>query len=133
MDLILRPVQLTHPRLRAFSIHTAWIATVTECLNDFEDLLVNVPPDERVLPDFSTPWPWACDSFIVVYSVAKETRDAAQEGLEESVAAWLGEDPENWPVLRMTLIDPWQERPGLCRRRPRSGSAPSGRSPPPRT
>src|SRR3954471_21122052 len=101
MELIYDPVQLTHPRLRDFSMHAAWIATVTECLNDFEDLIVTVPPDERVLPDFSTPWPWACDSFIVVYAVVKETRDAAQEGLEESVAAWMGEDRENWPVLRI--------------------------------
>lgn len=103
MDLIYDPVQLTHPRLRDFSMHAAWIATVTECLNDFEDLLVTVPPDERVLPDFSTPWPWACDSFIVVYSVAKETRDAAQEDLEESVTLWLGADPENWPLLRICV------------------------------
>jgi hypothetical protein len=28
------------------------------------------------------------------------------------LASWLGEDPENWPVLRLTLITPWQESSG---------------------
>ena len=49
-----------------------------------------MPPDERVLPDFSTPWPWACDSFIVVYAVAKESATSLKKGLEESVATWSG-------------------------------------------
>jgi hypothetical protein len=37
----------------------------------------------------------------------------AAQGLEELVANWLGEDPENWPVLRMTVIDPWKELAGV--------------------
>jgi len=37
----------------------------------------------------------------------------AELGLEELLTAWLGEDRENWPVYRLTLIDPWQERPGI--------------------
>jgi hypothetical protein len=49
------PAQLTHPKLRAFASQAAWIATLVESANDLEDLLIDVPPEERVLPDFSTP------------------------------------------------------------------------------
>ena len=40
-------------------------------------------------------------------------RQNAEQSLKNLMASWLGEDPENWPVLRLTLIDPWQERPGI--------------------
>jgi hypothetical protein len=40
-------------------------------------------------------------------------REAAERSLSALVASWLGEDPENWPVFRLTLIDAWQERPGV--------------------
>ena len=107
------PVRITHPKLREFAYQAAWIATVAEAASDLEDLLVDVPPRERVLPDFSTPWPWDFDSFIVALSVIQHNREAAEQGLEELVATWLGEDLENWPVFRLTLTDPWQERPGI--------------------
>jgi hypothetical protein len=32
----------------------AWIATLAEAANDLEDLLIDVPPEERVLPDYRT-------------------------------------------------------------------------------
>jgi hypothetical protein len=107
------PVRITHPRLREFAYQAAWIATVAESASDLEDLLVDVPPAERVLPDYSTPWPWDFDSFVVALSIMNHTRQAAEQGLTELVATWLGEDPENWPVFRLTFIDPWQERPGI--------------------
>jgi hypothetical protein len=31
------------------------------------------------------------------------------QSLEELVATWLGEDPEHWPVQRLTVIDPWKD------------------------
>jgi hypothetical protein len=40
-------------------------------------------------------------------------REAAERSLSALVASWLAEDPENWPVLRLSLIDPWEERPGV--------------------
>jgi hypothetical protein len=43
----------------------------------------------------------------------QHTRQASERDFEELVATWLGEDRENWPVLCLTLIDPWQERPGI--------------------
>ena len=113
MARIYDPAQLIHPKLRECAYHAAWIATVTEAANDVEDLLIDMPPAERVLPDFSTPWPWDFDSFVVALSVVAHAREAAERSLTALVASWLGEDPENWPVFRLTLIDPWQERPGV--------------------
>ncbi len=113
MARIYDPAQLTHPRLREFAIVAAWIATLAESANDLEDLLVDVPPEERVLPDYSTPWPWDFDSFIVALSIMNHTREAAEQSVADLLTTWLGEDPENWPVFRLSLIDPWQERPGI--------------------
>jgi hypothetical protein len=91
---------------------TARIATLAETANDLEDLSIDVPPEER-LPDFSTPWPWDFDTMAVALSLVQAAREEAKKVLEEFLAGWLSEDPENWPVLRLTLIDPWQERPGI--------------------
>ncbi len=113
MGPIYDPAQLSHPRLRAFAVVAAWIATLAESANDLEDLLIDVPPTERVLPDYSTPWPWDFDSFVVALSAVQHMREAAEKSLEELVATWLGEDRENWPVFCLTLVDPWQERPGI--------------------
>ena len=104
---------LSHPKLRECAYHAAWITTVTEAANDVEDLLVDVPPQDRVLPDYSTPWPWEFDLFVVALSVLTHTRQNAEQSLENLMASWLGEDPEDWPVLRLSLLDPWQERPGI--------------------
>ena len=113
MVRIYDPAQLTHPRVREFAVLAAWISTLAESANNLEDLLVDVPPKERVLPDYSTPWPWDFDSIAVARSIMTHAREAAEQDLGELVATWLGEDPENWSVLRLTLIDPWQERPGI--------------------
>ena len=104
--------QLTHPRLCEFAVVAAWISTVAQAANDLEDLLTDVPPEGRLLPDFSTPWPWDVDSFIVALTVVQLNREATKQGLEAVIATWLGEDRENWPVFCLTLVDPWQERPG---------------------
>lgn len=113
MAHIYDPVRISHPKLRECAYQAAWIATVAEAASDLEDLLVDVPSEDRVLPDFSTPWPWDFDSFVVALSVMTHTRQAAEQSLAELVASWLGEDPENWSILRLTLLDPWQERPGI--------------------
>jgi hypothetical protein len=90
MGPIYDPAQLTHSRLLEFAIMAAWISTVVETGND---------------SDF--------DAFVVALSVVQATREASEESLEELVATWLGEDPENRPVLRLTLIDPWKELGGV--------------------
>jgi hypothetical protein len=106
-------VQLKHPVLRECVYQAAWIAAVAEAADDLECLLGDVPPEERIVPEFRTPWPWDFDSFAVALSVMQFMRDTSAQSLEELVAAWLGEDRENWPVLCLTLVDPWQERPGI--------------------
>jgi hypothetical protein len=113
MARIYDPAQLSRPRLREFAVVAAWISTPAESANDPEDFLVDVPLEERVLPDYSTPWPWDFDSFVVALSIVQETRKASERDLEELIASWLGEDRENWPVLRLTVIDPWKELAGI--------------------
>jgi hypothetical protein len=69
---------LRHPTLRECAYQAAWIATVTEAANDVEDLLVDVPPEDRVPPDSSTPWPWDFDSLVVAHSVVTHAREAVE-------------------------------------------------------
>jgi hypothetical protein len=109
MARIYDPAQLSYARLREFAVVAAWISFIVAADEDLEDLLTDVPPEERVLPDFNTPWPWDVDSFVVALSAVQHMREAAERGLEELAPTWLGEDPENWPVLRLTVIDPWKE------------------------
>jgi hypothetical protein len=113
MNRIFNPTQLTHPRLREYAAVAAYIATVAVAANALEGPLIDVPPEERVLPDNSTPWPWEFDSFVFALSIVQQMRKAAEQGLEELVAIRLGEDPEHWPVLHLTVIDPWKELAGL--------------------
>jgi hypothetical protein len=84
------PAQLTHSKLKEFAVVAAWIATLVESANDLEDLLMDVTPEELVLLDYSTPWPWDLDSFVVALSDAQETREAVEQGLEELVATCWG-------------------------------------------
>ena len=111
------PAHLTHPKLQEFAVVAAGtrrvIATLAESASDLDDRLIDVPPEERVHPDYNTPWPWDFDSFVVALSVVQTMREAAEQGLEELVATWLGENPEHWPVLRLTVIDPWKELAGI--------------------
>ena len=55
MTRIDAPADLRHPTLRECAYQAAWITTVTEAANNVEDLLIDVPPQDRVLPDFGTP------------------------------------------------------------------------------
>jgi hypothetical protein len=55
MSPIYDPVQLRHPNLLEFAIHAAWISTVAAAQRDLEDLLIDVPPEERELPDSARP------------------------------------------------------------------------------
>ena len=113
MARIYDPAQLSHARLREFAVVAAWISSIVAADEDLEDLLTDVPPEERVLPDVSTPWPWDVDSFVVALSAVQHMREASERGLEELAPTWLGEDPEHWPVLRLTVIDPWKELAGI--------------------
>jgi hypothetical protein len=106
------PVRIKVPKLREFAFRAAWIATATAAATELEELLVDVPPTERALPDFSTPWPWEFDSVAVALTVLRHERDGAKQSLEDALARWLGEHPEHWQLLWF-LIGPWQERPAI--------------------
>ena len=55
MVRIYDPVPLTHPTLREFAVLAAWISVLVETVQELEDLNINLTPEERVLPDYSTP------------------------------------------------------------------------------
>ena len=113
MEPISEPGGLTHPKLQEFAMIAAWIATLAETIDDLEDLLIELPREEPLMPDFHTPWPWEFDTMAVALAVVKTHRNEAVHALEQLVATWLGEDPENGPVFQRTLVAPWQERPGI--------------------
>lgn len=113
MVRIYDPGQLTHPTLREFAVMAAWISVPAETIQELEDLNVDLTLEERALPDFRKPWPRDFGAVSLAQFVVTMNREEAEKGVEELLAAWLSEDRENWPVLRLTLIDPWQERPGI--------------------
>ena len=113
MEPIYEPGGLTHPKLQEFALIAAGIATLAETIDDLEDLLIALPRQEPLMPNFRTPWPWEFDTMAVALAVVKTHRTEAVHALEELLATWLGEDPENGPVFQRTLVAPWQERPGI--------------------
>jgi hypothetical protein len=52
MGRIYDPTQLKPAMVRECAYQAARIATVAEAVSDLEDLLSDVPREERVLPDF---------------------------------------------------------------------------------
>ena len=75
------PVHLQQPKLREFAFQAAWIATVAETDADLDNLLVDLPPDEPLLLDFTTSWPWDVDPMAVARSLVQASRDAAAQKL----------------------------------------------------
>src|SRR4051794_14351487 len=115
------PVQLTHPKLQEFAVMAAWLSVLAETARELEDLLADVPPEERQLPDFRTRWPWYFHDLAITHFVVQGSREEGEQLLAEQLAPWIAEDRENWPVVRLTLIDPWQERPDLWSEETREG------------
>src|SRR6188472_4535092 len=113
MVRIYDPAQLTHPKLQVFAVQAAWISVYAETAQELEELLTGVPPEERELPDFSTPWPWEFDDLAIALHVVQGSREEGEKLLAEYLTEWMADDRENWPVLRITLIDPWKDPPGL--------------------
>ena len=113
MEPIYDPVRLRQPKLREFAFQAAWIATVAETVADLDNLLVDLPPDEPLLPDFTMPWPWDVDSMAVARSLVQASRDAAAQKLRHRLASWFGEDPEHGPLFRLAPADPYNDPHGL--------------------
>jgi hypothetical protein len=113
MEPIYEPGGLTHPKLQEFALIAAWIATLAETIDDLEDLLIALPRQEPLMPNFRTPWPWEFDTMAVARAVVRTHRTEVIHALEDLLATWLSEDREHGPVLQRTLVAPWQERPGI--------------------
>ena len=88
MVRIYDPVQLTHPRLREFAFEVAWISVVTESANDLEDLNVDVPHAQCLVPDFSTPWPWEFDSVATASGAVGKAACTASPTTLNSTPPW---------------------------------------------
>jgi len=50
---------------------------------------------------------------VVALSLVQDFRHEAKQSLEVLLATWLSEDRENRPDLCLTLVDIWQEWPGI--------------------
>jgi hypothetical protein len=106
MAPIYEPAQLTDPKLKEFAVIAAWIDTLAETIDDLEDLLIELPRQEPLMPNVRTPWPWEFDTMAVALAVVKTHRNEAVHALEDLLTTWLGEDPENGPVFQRTLVAP---------------------------
>lgn len=87
-------------------MEAAWVAKLEAAVEAVEELLVPADTGEEV-SDWGDE-----DSLAVALEVVEAAYEAADQALEERVIAWLAEDPEHWPIFRLVVLDPWQERPG---------------------
>jgi hypothetical protein len=113
MVRIYHPAQQSHPTLWTFAVMAAWSSVLVKTVQELEDLNVDLTPEERQLPSSAMPWPWEFHAVSVALYVVQLHREEAERGPAELLAAWMTEDRENWPVLRLPLVVPWQERPGI--------------------
>jgi hypothetical protein len=118
MELIYDNARLRQPQLREFAFHAACIATVAETVNDLADLLVDLPPDAPLFPDFTTPWPWDVDPMAVARSLVQASRDAAAQKLRHRLASGCS---AMMPAGRARRR--WTTPPAVQLRRRRRGSA----------
>ncbi len=93
MEPIYEPGGLTHPTLQEFAMIAAWIATLAETIDDLEDLLIALPRQEPLMPNFRTPWPWEFDTMAVALAVVKTHRT-------EVVQPWRSCWPPGWARTR---------------------------------
>ena len=103
------PMQIDHEKLRELAVMAAWVAKVWEAVDELEFLCSDLPDEELVRTGSHDPWPWEADPVAVALHLVRTAHAEGEKGLEELLAAWLGEDPEHWPTLRLMLLDPWQE------------------------
>ena len=52
---------------------------------------------------------------MVALSAVNANFEAADQELEARVTEWIAQDPEHWPIFRLVVLDPWQERPAQWR------------------
>ena len=103
------PVQIQHPRLQELAWQGAYYAKIAEAIADLEMLCDDLPEQERYEPVPRPGWHEDADALDVALHALVI---AYQQGcllFEDQIAIWLAEDPENWPVLRLVILDPWRD------------------------
>ena len=113
MHPITDPDQVDHPALREPARVASWVARLEEAVEALEDLVADLAggdePDARAEGSAT---PAHEDPLEVALSVVRAAYEEADRALEERRVAWLGEDPEHWPIFRLAVLDPWQVEPG---------------------
>ena len=100
------PTQIDHPDLRGFAVQACSVAKLEETVGVLEELVVDLVDEEQR----SDREPWEEDPLEVALSVLTANFEAADQELEARVTDWLAQDPEHWPILRLVVLDPWQEQ-----------------------
>lgn len=90
------------------------VASLYAALDYIDDALQRQPEDARGslggwLPTQETPVEFAYNTVSIVY-------EALDRYLEGEVMQWLAQDPEHWPIFRLTLLDPWRKKSGKWRK-----------------
>jgi hypothetical protein len=112
MARISDPTQVNNPELRELAIQAAWVAKLEDAVAVLGDLVFAVDNDEAETEPDPDLEPWEEDPLVVALDVVLANAEEADRSLEERVTAWLAHDPEHWPIFRLAVLDPWQERPG---------------------
>jgi hypothetical protein len=55
------------------------------------------------------------DPLVLAWELVSERYEDEDRELEAAIAEWLAADPEHWHILRLAVLDPWQEGPGAWR------------------
>jgi hypothetical protein len=111
MTRINDPTQIDHADFREFAVQAAWLAKLEDAVGVLEELVVDLVDEEQR----SELEHWEEDPLEVALSVVEANFEAADQELEGRVAEWIARDPENWPIFRLVVLDPWQEQPGRRR------------------
>jgi hypothetical protein len=105
------PTEIDHPALREFAMQAAWVAQMENAVGVLEELVSDLVDEEQS----SNLESWKEDPLEVALSVVHANYEEADQGLEARVTEWLAQDPEHWPIFRLVVLDPWQEKPGRWR------------------
>ncbi len=103
------PMQIQHPVLRHFAFQAAFLAKLAEAIEELEDLCDDLPAEERYDPVYREGWYEDVDTVAVAMHFIAKSYAESEKAFADRIAGWLAEDPENWPVLRLVLLDPWSD------------------------
>jgi hypothetical protein len=101
------PDQIDHSALRELAMAAAWVANLSNAIDALEDLVGD--SDDDAAAEGGNPE----DPLFIALSVVEERWEDEDRELERRLTTWLAEDPEHWPIFRLVVLEPWQERPGV--------------------